>query len=203
VHTYTTDGITVIEGLGAIRARPTMYIGPEAPGLSLPARLLECIIGGIAAEAPPGNEVRLTLYRDGAMSIAFDGEPLSVEPRELGGVSHPALYLQFLHMFGASARGNVFCVANALSDRLVVSTMHGDDRYRVAFSRGAILALLRREPCETPQGTTWLTYAADSSIITGPPLTMDDIHVVAERVQANASDIGFTARELDDDADWS
>jgi hypothetical protein len=65
----TTDGITVIEGLEAVRRRPVMYIGGEEPGRSLRARLLELVLDGVARDTPQPREIRVALWRDGAMAV--------------------------------------------------------------------------------------------------------------------------------------
>ena len=121
---------------------------------------------------------------------AYDGSPLPIEPfrRTVDGVAHPALYQSFMYLFaggmvpfGTSAFGPVL---NALSERLVVSTMHAGDRYRVVFSKGKIVSLLRRTPSDRPLGTTWLTYLPDATIINGEVLTPGDVqHRRASRAE--------------------
>ena len=133
-------GITILEGLEAVRRRPAMYIGGEEPHPSRRVQLLESVVDEIAHE--PQAEVRILLWREDAVTIAYDGSPLPIEPfsRPIDGVAHPALYQSFMYLFaggmlpfGTAAFGPVL---NALSERLVVSTVHAGDRYRVVFSKG-------------------------------------------------------------------
>jgi DNA gyrase/topoisomerase IV subunit B len=70
----TLDGISVLEGLEAVRRRPAMYIGAEDEHPSLRARLLELAVTDIAWEWRP-QEVRILLWREDAVTIAYDGRP--------------------------------------------------------------------------------------------------------------------------------
>ena len=159
----TKDGITVLEGLMAVRHRPAMYIGAEEPGHSLPTRILEFVADGVAHDTPTPEEVRILLWREGAITVAYDGAPIPIEPfsRPVNGVEHPAFYQFFMYLFAGADpfhRSLAFgAILNALSEQLVVSTMHGGDRYRAVFSQGMIVSLLTRTHCASPLGTTWVT----------------------------------------------
>jgi DNA gyrase/topoisomerase IV subunit B len=198
----TLDSITVLEGLQAVRRRPALYIGAEETDRSPPARMLEYVVSEIAQELP--REVRVLLWREGAVTVAYDGDPLPIEPSgtPAEGVSHPALYRSFMYLLaGPKAFG---AVLNALSERLVVSTMHDDHRYRVVFSRGMLLTLLQRVHCDEPLGVTWLTFRPDAMVINGEALTIGEVHRITERVVRNAE--GERIRVEDrttEDADWS
>ena len=203
----TPDRITVLEGLEAVRRRPALYIGGEEVHPSARVRLLEYVVDDIAHE--PRTEVRLLLWCEDAITIAYDGSPLPIEPfsRPADGVAHPALYQSFMYQFaggmvpfGTSAFGPVL---NALSERLVVSTMHAGDRYRVVFSKGKIVSLLSRKHCDRPLGTTWLTYLPDVTIITGEALTPGDVHGIAERVGLKAEGVRIRVEDrMTEDAGW-
>jgi DNA gyrase/topoisomerase IV subunit B len=200
-------GILILEGLEAVRRRLELYIGGEEVHPSPRVRLLECVVDDIAHE--PQAEVRILLWCEDAITIAYDGSPLPIEPFSLpaDGVAHPALYQSFMYLFaggmvpfGTSAFGPVL---NALSERLVVSTMHAGDRYRVVFSKGKIVSLLSRTHCDRPLGTTWLTYLPDATIITGEPLTPGDVHGIAERVGLKTEGVRIRVEDrMTDDADW-
>jgi hypothetical protein len=113
-----------------------------------------------------------------------------------------------------SGRRPGMAVLNALSERLVVSTMHGGRRYRTVFSKGMIASLLRCAHCDCPLGTTWLTYRPDATIVAGEALTPDNLHGITERVGPNLNGIaerfglnmaGVQIRVEDrmtEDADW-
>jgi DNA gyrase subunit B len=195
------QGITVLTALEAVRRRPAMYIGREEAHRSLRVRLLELTVSNIAHERP--QEVRILLWREDVVTIAYDGAPLPIEPSGLpaDGVSHPALYRSFMSLHVPAMYG--MAILNALSERLVVSTMHAGDRYRVIFSKGMIVTLLHRAHCDRPLGTTWLTYHPDATIITGEMLTSDDVHGIAERVGRNADGVRIRVEDrMTEDADW-
>jgi len=197
----TPSGITIIEGLEAPRRRPDLYIGFEEAGRSRRVRLLEYVVSHITHEAP--QEVRVLLWRDDAVTVAYDGKPLPIEPFGLpvDGISHPALYDSFMRLH---APGPFFgAVLNALSERLVVSTMHDGHRYRVVFCKGMIVTLLSRTPCDRPLGTTWLSFRPDATILAGAALTLGEAQRLAERVARQAEGVPIHVEDhTTEDADW-
>jgi DNA gyrase subunit B len=194
-------GITILEGLDPVRLRPAMYIGGEDVHPSQRVRLLEYAVSEIAHERP--QEVRILLWREDAITIAYDGSPLPIEPFGLPveGVSHPALYQSFMYLLtGASC---FHAVLNALCERLVVSTMHDGHRYRVVFSKGMLVTLLGREHCDQPLGITWLTFRPDTTIIAGEVFTFGDVQQIAERIGQNAGGVRIRVEDrTTEDADW-
>jgi len=197
---YDAASITVLTGLEAVRRRPAMYIGGEDVHPNPSVRLLEATVKGIIDERP--QEVRILLWREGAVTIAYDGEPLPIEPFSLptDGVPHPALYRSFLSM----PMGPLyFCaVLNALSERLVVSTMHAGKCYRVVFAKGGIVSLLRRTYCKRPLGTTWLTYLCDMTMLPGDALTPEDVRGVIERIERDSEGVAIRFEDrMTEDAD--
>lgn len=206
VDDRTSQGITVLEGLEAVRHRPSMYIGPEEPDRTYAMRLLEFVVYAVANDEPRPSAIRVRLHAASAVVVAFDGSPLPIEPvgRPADGVTHPALYQFFMHLMVGRPRALVFgAILNALSERLVVSTMHDGDRYRVVFSRGAILGLLGRATCARPEGTNWLVYRADPTIITGAPLTAEHASSICAHLRATTNDVPITfTDQSSDEADW-
>jgi DNA gyrase/topoisomerase IV subunit B len=94
-------------------------------------------------------------------------------------------------------------VLNALSERLVVSTMHAGDRYRVVFSKGTIVSLLHRTHCDQPFGITWLTYRSDAAIITGEVLTSGEVQRIAERLGQKVEGVRIRVEDrMTENADW-
>ena len=153
--------------------------------------------------------MRIILWREGALTIAFDGAPLPIEPSGPPDdpVRHPALERLFLHLFietDPSRRTLSFgAVLNALCERLVVSTVHGGERYRAVFSKGALVTLLARIRCGRPLGTSWLTFLPDSGIITGAPLTAAEAGRVADRVGASTTAVRIVVEDrASEEADW-
>ena len=179
------DGLTIIEGRERIRMRPAMYIGAE-PGRSPSHRLLEGLVHAIANDTPPPQEIHVRLWCGSAITIAWDGVPLPIEPfvPRGRGVPHPALYQLFMYVAaGAPPFGRFFfgAILNALSERLVVSTMQDGQRYRVVFAKGLLLTLLQPKSCRQPFGTTWFTFRPDTAIIGGDPVSWADVQGIAAR----------------------
>jgi len=58
----------------------------------------ECVVRDITRQRP--QEVRVLLWREDAITIAYDGSPLPIESfgAPVEGVSHPALYLSFMRL---------------------------------------------------------------------------------------------------------
>ncbi len=209
---YKASDIIVLEGLEAVRRRPALYIGPGDEHPSRRARLLELAISDIAYERQP-EEVRILLWREGVVTIAYDGRPLPIEPaRPVGDVPYPALYPSFMYLLTPAMNG--MAVLNALSERLVISTMHDGRRYRGVFSKGMIVSLLQSRHCDRPLGSTWLTYLPDTTIIAGEVLTLGDVQRIPEcvgrTVQQIAEHFGRTVEDvrirvedrMTEDADW-
>ena len=93
-------------------------------------------------------------------------------------------------------------ILNALSERLVVSTIHDGQRYRVVFSKGMLVTLLARARCNAPLGDIWFTFRPDPTIITGEVLSLADVQGTAARVeQADGTRIRVEDRTAED-ADW-
>jgi DNA gyrase/topoisomerase IV subunit B len=172
----TRDGLVILEGLDAIRRRPQMYIGPAQPGRSPSQNLLELLVSAIADDTPSPKEVRVQLWRDATVTVAWDGAALPIEPfaRGEGGVSHPALYQLFMYVYGNASplgRFHFGAVLNALTERLVISTMSGGTRHRAVFAQGMLVSLLHSANCPDPPAINWLTFRLDTAIIGGEVLS--------------------------------
>ena len=145
------------------------------------------------------------MWRRGALTVAFDGEPFPVAqtarlPR--GEIMHPAIY----HLFMLMLSGSDFfagAMVNALSERLVVSTIHEGHRYRASFSRGGLVGLLDRVDCAERLGSSWLTFAPDREILSGDA-DETSTRAVVERTKALVPDVdcSFVDRSSDE-ADWA
>ena len=195
------------QGLEPIRRRPGMYIGAADADRSAQARLLEAVVRGVAQNTPPPRETRILLWREAAVTVAYDGRSLPIEPfaPRAEDVPHPSFYWSFMDLYVWTAEFEPLlyrAILNALSERLVVSTMHDGHRYRVVFSKGMLVTLLGRADCNDPLGDTWFTFRLDPTVITGEVLTLADIQGIAERVeQADGVRIRFGDRTAES-ADW-
>jgi DNA gyrase/topoisomerase IV subunit B len=109
------------------------------------------------------------------------------------------MYLLVGHPSGMSVFG---AVLNALSVRLVVSTIHDGQRYRAVFSRGMLMTLLGRVHCDQPLGVTWLTFLPDAAIITGEVLTFDAVRRIGERLARKAEGVRIRVEDRTTEDGW-
>jgi DNA gyrase subunit B len=190
----TPSGITIIEGLEAVRRRPALYIGE-----STPARLVEVTLDGVATDVLAPSAVRLIRWDGGAFTIAFDGAPLPIDPFALpvDAVPHPELYQYFMTLRAPSGGlASAGPVLNALSEQLVVSTMKGVQRYRAVFSRGSLVSLLSKTSCDAVLGSRWLTFVPDASVVAGS-VSLTEAGEIVRRVALRTPTVTFEDRSSD------
>lgn len=181
-----------------------MYIGSATGDSNPAARFVESIVANIAKQAPSPNAVRLTLWRKGAFTVAYDGEPLPIQPRAGARVvAHPQLYNLFLVMMvPGSPLNEGAAVANALSNRLVVSTVHEGVRYRAGFRRGGLVSLLAADRMGESLGTTWLTFEPDAEVVPGAADFAEAERIVARVQQATPNVLVSAIDRTSELADW-
>lgn len=193
----SADKITVLEGLESARLRPAQHIGADDQHQSPRANVLELAVTDIAWEWQP-QEVRILLWRDNAVTIAYDGRPLPIErcARSIDDVPHPALYDSFMVL--PTPGPNEMAILNALSEQLVVSPVPEGFLQR----HDCVAAALRPLPPSSP-GATWLTYRADATIIAGQLLAPDDVDSIAERVGLKTECVRIRVEDrMTEDVQW-
>ena len=148
-QTYTASDIQILEGLEAVRKRPSMYIGSTGPaGLHhLVTELVDNCIDEIGAGY--GTQIDVQLHTDGSVTVADDGRGIPVDMHATAGVSALEVVMTTLHaggkfdgrdQVGYQTAGGLHGVGascvNALSEWLHVQVEQNGATYEQRYARG-------------------------------------------------------------------
>ena len=148
-QTYTASDIQILEGLEAVRKRPSMYIGSTGPaGLHhLVTELVDNCIDEIGAGY--GTQIDVQLHTDGSVTVADDGRGIPVDMHATAGVSALEVVMTTLHaggkfdgrdQVGYQTAGGLHGVGascvNALSEWLNVQVQQNGALYEQRYARG-------------------------------------------------------------------
>ncbi len=190
--TYDASAIEVLEGLDAVRKRPSMYIGSTGErGLH---HLVYEVVDNAVDEALAGyaTEISVTIMRDGAIRVVDDGRGIPVDEHPIEKKPAVEVVLTVLHAggkFGGSGysvsgglHGVGVSVVNALSTDLAVEIHRDGNVYRQHYKYGAPAAPLKKGEKSDRTGTT-VTFWADGEIF---ETTTYDFTTLARRFQEMA-----------------
>jgi topoisomerase-4 subunit B len=141
--TYRSDSIEVLKGLDPVRRRPGMYTDTSRPN-----HLAQEVIDNSVDEALEGEatEIRVTLRKDGSMSVSDDGRGMPVDVHKGEKLPGVEVILTQLHSgakfnsenykFSGGLHGVGVSVVNALSSTFDVYIKRDASLYHMAFSGG-------------------------------------------------------------------
>ncbi|MGR0482738.1 MAG: DNA topoisomerase (ATP-hydrolyzing) subunit B [Candidatus Electronema sp. V4] len=172
---YGADQIKVLDGLEAVRKRPSMYIGNTAEeGLH---HLIYEVVDNSIDEALAGycNRISVILLEDGSCSVEDNGRGIPVDKHPTENMTALELVMTTLHAGGkfdhssykvsGGLHGVGVSVVNALSTHVTADVRRNGKLYRQTFSYGAKTSELEVVGTSEHTGTT-ITFKPDPEIFT-------------------------------------
>jgi len=179
---YGAEKIQVLEGLQAVRKRPSMYIGStDIRGLH---HLVYEVVDNSIDEALAGfcNKITVIIHADGSVSVKDNGRGIPVEIHPQYNVSALTIVLTKLHAGGkfdskaykvsGGLHGVGVSVVNALSKLLVVKVMRDGKLYTQSFEKGEPINELQEIGNSDERGTI-VTFLPDKDIFETTEFSFD------------------------------
>jgi DNA gyrase subunit B len=173
VAAYNAGQITVLEGLEAVRQRPSMYIGDTGErGFH---HLVYEVVDNSIDEALAGHcsDIEVVIHADNSLTVSDNGRGIPVDMHETEGRPAVEVVLTVLHAGGkfnhdaykvsGGLHGvGVSCV-NALSEWLEVEVSRDGALHHMRFERGKTVSELKKVRNTNKSGTT-VTFKPDNQI---------------------------------------
>lgn len=186
---YTAQQITVLEGLSAVRKRPSMYIGNvSTEGLH---HLVYEVVDNSIDEALAGfcDHIKITIHMDGSVTVEDNGRGIPVDIHEKENLPAVEVVMTKLHSGGkfddstykvsGGLHGVGVSVVNALSELLKVEIRRDNKVYYQRYERGEPRTPLLIKG-DTQRRGTKITFKPDPLIFSETELSFD---ILAQRLR--------------------
>jgi len=181
---YDASQIQVLEGLEAVRRRPSMYIG-STDSLGLHHLVYE-VVDNSVDEALGGyaKGINVLLNRDGSVSVADDGRGIPVDRHPQLGRPALEIVMTVLHAGGkfdhesysvsGGLHGVGVSVVNALSEWMEVEVRRNGRIYWQRYQRGSVASDVEVRGHSEDTGTT-VTFKPDGTIFEETEFNFDTL----------------------------
>ncbi len=158
---YTAQSLEVLSGLDPVRRRPGMYTDTSRPN-----HLAQEVIDNSVDEALAGhaNKIKVTVLKDGGLSVEDNGRGMPVDIHPEYGQSGIEIILTKLHaggkfstdnyQFSGGLHGVGISVVNALSSRVEVEVKRQGNLYQMCFEHGHAVTELIIQENKVPKRAT-------------------------------------------------
>lgn len=204
---YGAKDIEVLEGLEAVRKRPSMYVGSTgSEGLH---HLVYEVVDNSIDEALAGycTHIEVVMFRDSSISVADNGRGIPVDAHPKYGKPGVEVTMTMLHAGGkfdhkvyrisGGLHGVGVSVVNALSEWLEVEVKREGKVFHQRYERGKTATSLKVIG-EAPDTGTKVTFKPDGTVFEGTEFSSETISDRLRELAFLTKGITITLKE-----DWS
>lgn len=206
-NTYSADSIQILEGLEAVRKRPGMYIGSvDARGLH---HLIWEIVDNSIDEALNGygDEIIITLNRDGSVTVIDHGRGMPVD-KHASGKSALEIIFTVLHAGGkfsenagykksGGLHGVGASVVNALSEWLEVEVCRDGKKFMMRFEDGGKVKIPLKTIGTSNKTGSKVTFKPDSRIFETTEFSYQTVLARAQEQAFLLKDVAIKVVDVD------